>query len=147
MILHWSELTKNQFDEITATSVVAVNFSSTEQHSNHLPVGTDAMIGEAVLEEGAKNDWFDDTHILLLTVVAAVAGPIFIWRSLTYRQPIVELRAFGNRNFLVGFIMTFIVGFALFGNQPLVHKQYAGSHLARKAHFVRYDNHCHARLS
>lgn len=54
MILHWSELTKNQFDEITNTSVVAVNFSSTEQHSNHLPVGTDGMIGEAVLEEGAK---------------------------------------------------------------------------------------------
>lgn len=78
------------------------------------------MSMQFVLEEGAKNDWFDDTHILLLTVVAAVAGPIFIWRSLTYRQPIVELRAFGNRNFLVGFIMTFIVGFALFGGTFLL---------------------------
>ena len=56
------------------------------------------MSMQFVLEEGAKNDWFDDTHILLLSVVAAIAGPIFIWRSLTYRQPIVELRAFGNRN-------------------------------------------------
>ena len=50
----------------------------------------------------------------MLRLIAAVCGPIFVWRSLTYRQPIVELRAFGNRNFLVGFIMTFIVGFALF---------------------------------
>ena len=51
---------------------------------------------------------------------AAVAGPIFVWRSLTYRQPIVELRAFGNRNFLVGFVMTFTVGFALFGGTFLL---------------------------
>jgi DHA2 family multidrug resistance protein len=78
------------------------------------------MSMQFVLEEGAKNDWFDDTHILLLTVVAAVAGPIFIWRSLTYRQPIVELRAFANRNFLVGVVMTFIVGFALFGGTFLL---------------------------
>ena len=78
------------------------------------------MSMQFVLEEGAKNDWFDDTHILLLSVVAAVAGPIFVWRSLTYRQPIVELRAFANRNFLVGFIMTFIVGFALFGGTFLL---------------------------
>jgi DHA2 family multidrug resistance protein len=34
--------------------------------------------------------------------VAAIAGPAFVWRSLTYRNPIVELRAFGNRNFMVG---------------------------------------------
>ncbi len=78
------------------------------------------MSMQFVLEEGAKNDWFDDTHILLLTVVAAIAGPFFIWRSLSYRQPIVELRAFANRNFLVGFVMTFIVGFALFGGTFLL---------------------------
>jgi MFS transporter, DHA2 family, multidrug resistance protein len=83
-------------------------------------MATFLMSMQFVLEEGAKNDWFQDTHILLLTVVAAVAGPMFIWRSLTYHQPIVELRAFGNRNFLVGFIMTFIVGFALFGGTFLL---------------------------
>ena len=51
-----------------------------------------------VLEEGAKEDWFADDMILLLSVVAAVCGPAFVWRSLSYRNPIVELRAFGNRN-------------------------------------------------
>ncbi|MGA0543732.1 DHA2 family efflux MFS transporter permease subunit [Brevundimonas sp. VNH65] len=73
-----------------------------------------------VLEEGSKNDWFQDDEILLLTVVAAVAGPIFIWRSLSYRNPVVELRAFANRNFVVGFFMTFIVGAALFGGTFLL---------------------------
>lgn len=73
-----------------------------------------------VLEEGARNDWFSDSHILLLAVVAAITGPAFIWRSLTYRNPIVELRAFTDRNFSVGVIMTFITGAALFGGTFLL---------------------------
>jgi len=78
------------------------------------------MSMQFVLEEGSKNDWFDDTNILLLTVIAAITGPAFVWRSLVYRQPIVELRAFGNRNFMVGVVMTFIVGAALFGGTFLL---------------------------
>ncbi|WP_292262795.1 DHA2 family efflux MFS transporter permease subunit [Brevundimonas sp.] len=73
-----------------------------------------------VLEEGAKDDWFADDMILLLAVVAAITGPAFVWRSLTYRNPIVELRAFANRNFTVGVIMTFTVGAALFGGTFLL---------------------------
>jgi len=73
-----------------------------------------------VLEEGAKNDWFADDHILLLSLVAAICGPAFIWRSLVYYNPIVELRAFANRNFVVGVVMTFIVGAALFGGTFLL---------------------------
>ncbi len=73
-----------------------------------------------VLEEGAKEDWFADDLILLLSIVAAVCGPAFVWRSLSYRNPIVELRAFGNRNFVVGVMMTFIVGAALFGGTFLL---------------------------
>ncbi|WP_312220940.1 DHA2 family efflux MFS transporter permease subunit [Brevundimonas sp.] len=73
-----------------------------------------------VLEEGAKENWFEDDNILLLSVIAAICGPAFIWRSLTYRNPIVELRAFGNRNFVVGVLMTFIVGAALFGGTFLL---------------------------
>ncbi len=73
-----------------------------------------------VLEEGAKNDWFANDEILLLSIVAALAGPAFVWRSLTYNNPIVELRAFANRNFSIGVIMTFTVGAALFGGTFLL---------------------------
>src|SRR5665647_1835395 len=54
MIIKWYELTKNQFSEYTNNSVVAINFSSTEQHSNYLPVGTDGILGESVLFEAAR---------------------------------------------------------------------------------------------
>jgi len=73
-----------------------------------------------VLEEGSKDDWFSDNLILVLAVTAAIAGPAFVWRSLSYRNPIVELRAFANRNFMVGVVMTFIVGAALFGGTFLL---------------------------
>jgi len=73
-----------------------------------------------VLEEGSKDDWFADDMILLLSVIAAITGPAFVWRSLAYRNPIVELRAFTNRNFMVGVVMTFTVGAALFGGTFLL---------------------------
>jgi DHA2 family multidrug resistance protein len=83
-------------------------------------MATFLMSLQFVLEEGAKNDWFADDEILLLTVVTLVTGPIFIWRTLTYYNPIVELRAFANRNFFVGVVMTFTVGLALFGGTFLL---------------------------
>jgi DHA2 family multidrug resistance protein len=83
-------------------------------------MATFLMSMQYVLEEGSKNDWFQDDAILGLTVVAVTTGVAFVWRSLTYRQPIVELRAFGNRNFMVGVTMTFITGAALFGGTFLL---------------------------
>jgi DHA2 family multidrug resistance protein len=83
-------------------------------------MATFLMSLQFVLEEGAKNDWLADDNILFLAVAAAVTGPAFVWRSLSYRNPIVELRAFANRNFTVGVIMTFTVGAALFGGTFLL---------------------------
>ncbi|WP_346427420.1 DHA2 family efflux MFS transporter permease subunit [Caulobacter sp. 17J65-9] len=83
-------------------------------------MATFLMSMQFVLEEGSKNDWFADESILVLTVIAVFTGVAFVWRSLTYRQPIVELRAFTNRNFRVGVIMTFVTGAALFGGTFLM---------------------------
>ncbi|MDB5433278.1 MAG: transporter [Caulobacter sp.] len=68
-----------------------------------------------VLEEGAKNGWFQDDGILWLTVTAVITGAAFIWRQLTYRQPIINLAPFADRNFSLGIVMTFVAGLALFG--------------------------------
>ena len=78
------------------------------------------MSMQFVLEEGAKDDWFDDAGILWLTVVAVIGGGVFIWRQLTYHNPIVELRAFANRNFSVGVLMTAVSGASLFGGTFLL---------------------------
>ena len=68
-----------------------------------------------VLEEGAKNNWFEEDFILWLTVLSILAGVAFIWRELTYRQPIINLRLFGDRNFSLGIFVSLITGIGLFG--------------------------------
>lgn len=70
---------------------------------------------EYVLEEGSRWNWFDDAGIRHSAWVSGVAGVLFVWRSLVYVHPIVELRALSNRNFLVGCILSFITGMGIFG--------------------------------
>jgi len=67
-----------------------------------------------VLEEGARWNWFDDATIKSFAVVAVIAGILFIIRSLTYANPVVDLRALTNRNFLVGCILSFMTGVGMF---------------------------------
>lgn len=69
-----------------------------------------------VLEEGARNDWFDDVRIVAFTALMVLAGIAFIWRELTCEHPVVDLRAFGDRNFLVGCVFSFIIGTGLYGS-------------------------------
>jgi len=68
-----------------------------------------------VLEEGAEDNWFADDAILWLTVLGILSVGFFIWRQLTYRQPLLNLRLFADRNFSLGMIMTLVSGIALFG--------------------------------
>jgi DHA2 family multidrug resistance protein len=69
---------------------------------------------EYVLEEGARWNWFSDATIRDCAWIAAVAGALFVIRSLTTANPVVDLRALGNRNFLLGCILSFVTGIGIF---------------------------------
>ncbi|MBO0735128.1 MAG: DHA2 family efflux MFS transporter permease subunit [Alphaproteobacteria bacterium] len=75
---------------------------------------------EYALEEGPRWDWFADDTIFLAVAVSSLASILFFWRVLTYRQPIVDLRTFTNRNFALGSFYTFIIGTGLYGATYLV---------------------------
>ncbi len=70
---------------------------------------------EYVLEEGPRNDWFDDGAITLGAVVSALSAIVFFARVLTARAPIVDLRAFADRNFALGSLFSFVLGIGLYG--------------------------------
>ncbi|MGD9616022.1 MAG: DHA2 family efflux MFS transporter permease subunit [Alphaproteobacteria bacterium] len=72
------------------------------------------------LEEGPRWGWFDDSSIRNAVIVSAVAAVFFFWRVLTYRQPIVDLRAYVNRNFALGSFYTFLIGIGMYGTTYLV---------------------------
>jgi MFS transporter, DHA2 family, multidrug resistance protein len=57
---------------------------------------------EYVLEEGTRWNWFDDSTIRACAYIAGISGALFVWRSLTFPRPVVDLRALTNRNFAVG---------------------------------------------
>ena len=69
---------------------------------------------EYVLEEGSRWNWFDDATIRDCAMIAAIAGFLFVVRSLTFARPVVDLRALGNRNFTLGCILSFITGIGIF---------------------------------
>jgi DHA2 family multidrug resistance protein len=69
---------------------------------------------EYVLEEGTRWNWFSDETIRTCAWVAAIASVLFIARSLTYSQPVVDLRALANRNFALGCFLSFVSGIGIF---------------------------------
>ncbi|HKM64093.1 MAG TPA: DHA2 family efflux MFS transporter permease subunit [Acidisphaera sp.] len=69
---------------------------------------------EYVLEEGTRWNWFSDAGIRDAAWVAGIALVLFALRSLTYRNPVVDLRALGSRNFALGCFLSFVTGIGIF---------------------------------
>lgn len=73
-----------------------------------------------VLEKGHDDDWFNSNYIITLSVTAVLGIFFFIWRELTYKNPIVQLRVLKNGNLRVGTILSFLLGFGLYGSTFII---------------------------
>ena len=69
---------------------------------------------EYTLEEGPRLDWLGDHVILATAWISGLAGIGFVWRSLVYDHPIVDLRALKDRNFALGCFFSFVTGVGIF---------------------------------
>ncbi|UPK70235.1 DHA2 family efflux MFS transporter permease subunit [Chitinophaga filiformis] len=83
-----------------------------------LAIGVGSL--QYVLERGQEDDWFNDSTILVLGIAAVLGFFFFIWRELSYKNPIVELRVLGNGNLRVGTILSFLMGFGLYGSTFII---------------------------
>jgi len=70
---------------------------------------------EYVLEEGPQYEWLQDTSVAVFACIGSISAIAFFWRVLTARVPIVDLRAFTNRNFAIGCMLQFCIGIGLYG--------------------------------
>ena len=70
---------------------------------------------EYVLEEGNRNDWFEDNTISGFALLSAVSALLFFHRMLTRPEPLVDLRPLGNRNFALGCCFGAVIGVGLYG--------------------------------
>ncbi len=70
---------------------------------------------EYVLEEGPRNYWLQDEAIAYAALLSTLSAALFFYRAFTARVPIVDLRAFANRNFAIGSMFSFVLGIGLYG--------------------------------
>lgn len=73
-----------------------------------------------VLEHGQQDDWFNNNLIVFLSCVSVFGLLAFIWRESTYKYPIVNLSVLKDSNLRIGTIMTFILGFGLYGSTLII---------------------------
>jgi len=93
------------------------------QHVDYIGLGLIALgLGclQIMLDRGEDNDWFGSPFIRLFAALAAVgiSGAI-VW-LITTKKPIVNLRAFADRNFAVGCVMIFGFGAVLYSSAVLL---------------------------
>src|SRR6202049_3282244 len=76
-----------------------------------LAIGLGAL--QIVLDKGEREDWFETHYILILTVIAAICLiAVYFWERY-HEHPIIEVRLFSERTFLLACVMLFIAGFVL----------------------------------
>jgi DHA2 family multidrug resistance protein len=90
---------------------------------DHIGIGLIALgLGclEVVLDRGQRDDWFGSHSITTFFVIAVTSLVLAIWWELRHRDPVVELRLLGNRNFAIACGMFFLFGFLIFGSTALI---------------------------
>ncbi|MGA3010131.1 MAG: DHA2 family efflux MFS transporter permease subunit [Terracidiphilus sp.] len=66
------------------------------------------------LDDGQKKDWFGSTYITRLACISAIAFVFLLIRELRIKNPIVDLKIFLNRNFLVASAMITAFSIAMY---------------------------------
>ena len=69
-----------------------------------------------MLERGERNDWFESGLVTSLAAISAISFVLFIWRELTFEQPIVNLRVLKSRQLAAGVTFAAALGLAMYGS-------------------------------
>jgi DHA2 family multidrug resistance protein len=70
---------------------------------------------QIILDKGQEDDWFGATWIRWTSAILLITFVAFIIRELKHDKPLVDLRVFRHRNFLLGCILIALFGGALYG--------------------------------
>ena len=83
-----------------------------------LALGLGAL--QIVLDKGEREDWFETRYIVVLSIISLIClVAVYLWER-HHKQPIIEVRLFSDRTFLMACIMLFIVGFVLYATTLLL---------------------------
>jgi len=112
---------------LAAAAVVGLSLQDPPEHQGDAKAAADwvgigllaAGLGclQFVLEEGQPRDWYEDSTITWLTVIAVAALLALVAWELWpgNKQPIVDLRVYKERSLSTGVLLSFVTGFGLYG--------------------------------
>ena len=75
---------------------------------------------QVVLDKGQREDWFETPYIRVFTVIFVSALVLAVIWELRVKEPIVDLRLFKDRTFLLANVMLFTVGFVIYSTTMLI---------------------------
>jgi DHA2 family multidrug resistance protein len=75
---------------------------------------------QVVLDKGQRDDWFESPYIRVFTIIFVSALILAVIWELRVKEPVVDLRLFKDRTFLLANVMLFAVGFALYSTTMLL---------------------------
>ncbi|BBF66507.1 MDR family MFS transporter [Acidithiobacillus ferridurans] len=84
---------------------------------------------QLILSLGDQDDWFSSRFIVATAVVASLAFFLFVVRSLSVRDPVVDLRLLADRSLTLGSLGIGLFGLALYGTMvvlPIYLQSYMG---------------------
>ncbi len=84
---------------------------------------------QVVLDKGQEDDWFGAVWIRWAVFFLVVSFIWFIYHSWTKKDPLVDLKVFKDRNFLVGATLIFLFGLAIYSTTtvlPLFYQELLG---------------------
>ncbi len=68
-----------------------------------------------ILDKGQEDDWFGDARIRWAAGILVVSFIFFLIREFRHKKPLVDLRAFSDRNLAFGCALVFALGAVLYG--------------------------------
>jgi DHA2 family multidrug resistance protein len=84
---------------------------------------------QIILDKGQEVDWFGAVWVRWAAVAMVIAFVVFIYQSFWGKQPLVNLRILKDRNFLIGCILIFLFGIAIYSTVvvlPLFYQELIG---------------------
>jgi DHA2 family multidrug resistance protein len=109
-LLAWSSLPRDNphFEEIRRLDLRA------------LGLGAFALAALEIALKAAPDRGWTSPLVAQLLGLCLIAAAAFIYQTLQSQNPLVELRTFRNRNFLIGCLLSFVLGIGLFGSVYLM---------------------------
>lgn len=77
---------------------------------------------QLMLDQGERLEWFDSNYIIAFAALAAIGAYLFTVHIMTARDTYVDPRVFLNRDFFIGMVLVFMLGFMIYGMAGLLPK-------------------------